>query len=127
MFGRGKQKGPVANKLSREAEPNTLSWVATDAETAAETADEEFQEEEAPEEEDEEDEETLAQRQADLQAELARQAEEYGLTGSNPTAIYGPNGEDVEAVLEALAGIDAGQAERLADAWAAGDATEREV
>ncbi len=33
----------------------------------------------------------------------------------------------MEAVLEALAGIDTDQAERLADAWAAGDATEREV
>jgi hypothetical protein len=127
MFGRGKRKGPVANKLSREAEPNTLSWVATDAETGAETADEEFLEDEPFEEEGEEDEQTLAQRQADLQAELARQAEEFGLTGSNPTAIYGPNGEDVEAVLEALSGIDTDQAERLADAWAAGDATEREV
>jgi hypothetical protein len=127
MFGRGKAKGPVANKLTREAEPNTLSWVATDAETGAETADDEFLEDEALEEEGEENEQTLAQRQADLQAELARQAEEFGLTGSNPTAIYGPNGEDVEAVLEALAGIDTDQAERLADAWAAGDGTEREV
>jgi hypothetical protein len=127
MFGRGKAKGPVANKLTREAEPNTLSWVATDAETGAETADDEFLEDEALEEEGEEDERTLAQRQADLQAELARQAEEFGLTGSNPTAIYGPNGEDVEAVLEALSGIDSDQAERLADAWAAGDGTEREV
>ncbi len=128
MFGRGKAKGPVANKLSGEAEPNTLSWVAADAEAADETVDDEFVDDEAFEEdEDEEDEETLARRQADLQAELARQAEEFGLTGTNPTAIYGPNGEDVEAILDALSGIDADQAERLADAWAAGDATEREV
>jgi hypothetical protein len=81
MFGRGKKKGPVANKLSRQAEPNTLSWVATDAETAAETADEEFLEDEAPEEEDEEDEATLARREAELQAELARQRSDWPMPG----------------------------------------------
>jgi hypothetical protein len=95
MFGRGKRKGPVANRLTDEAEPNKLSWVASDAEAVG--------------------------------AELARQAEEFGLTGSNPTAIYGPNGEDVEAVLDALSAIDTERAEQLADAWAAGDATERDV
>ena len=131
MFGRGKRKGPVANKLTGEAEPNKLSWVASDAEAAGAELDyDEFVEEEdlaEDEEEDEEDEQTLAQRRADLEAELARQAEEFGLTGTNPTAIYGPNGEDVEAVLDALAAIDPERAERLADAWAAGDATERDV
>jgi len=131
MFGRGKgRKGPVANQLRGEAKPNTLSWVATDAETReAELAYDELAEDQGLEEdlEDEADDRTPAQRRADLQAELDRQAEEFGLTGSNPTAIYGPNGEDVEAVLEALSGIDTDRAEQLADAWVAGDATEREV
>ena len=131
MFGRGKRKGPVANKLTGEAEPNKLSWVASDTEAAGAELDyDQFVEDEdlaEDDEENEEDEQTLAQRRADLQAELARQAEEFGLTGSNPTAIYGPNGEDVEAVLDALAAIDTERAEQLADAWAAGDATERDV
>jgi hypothetical protein len=128
MFGRGKSKGPVANKLTDEAEPNKLSWVASDAEAAGAAPDyDQFVEDEELADENEEDEQTLAQRRADLEAELARQAEEFGLTGSNPTAIYGPNGEDVEAVLDALSAIDTEQAEQLADAWAAGDATEREV
>jgi hypothetical protein len=132
MFRRGKGKGPVANQLTGAAEPNTLSWVASDAAAAeAELDDDQFVEDEElaedDEEEEEEDEQTLAQRRADLEAELARQAEEFGLTGSNPTAIYGPNGEDVEAVLDALSAIDTERAEQLADAWAAGDATEREV
>jgi len=131
MFRRGKGKGPVANKLSGEAEPNKLSWVASDAQSAGAELDyDRFIEDEefaGEDEEDEEDEATLAQRQAELEAELARQAEEFGLTGSNPTAIYGPNGEDVEAVLDALSAIDTERAERLADAWAAGDATERDV
>ena len=128
MFRRGKGKGPVANKLSGEAEPNKLSWVASDAESAGAELDyDQFIEDEEFAGEDEEDEATLAQRRAELEAELARQAEEFGLTGSNPTAIYGPNGEDVEAVLDALSAIDTERAEQLADAWAAGDATERDV
>src|SRR5664280_1672770 len=115
MFGRGKRKGPVANELTGEAKPNKLTWVASDAEAAgAESPDDEFVEDEEladeelaeGDEEVEEDEQTLAQRRADLEAELARQAEEFGLTGSNPTAIYGPNGEDVEAVLDALSAIE---------------------
>jgi hypothetical protein len=122
MFGRGKgKKKPVANQLSVQAEPNTLSWAATDAEAREEEP--EYEELAA----DEADDRTPAQRRADLQAELDRQAEEFGLTGSNLTAIYGPMGEDVEAVLDALSGIDTDRAEQLADAWVAGDATEREV
>jgi hypothetical protein len=136
MFRRGKakKKGPVANTLSAEAEPNKLTWAAADAEAAElELADDEFPDDEDLEEEDEAgeeaevDERTLAQRQADLQAELDRQAEEFGLTGSNPSAIYGPRGEDVVAVLDALSDIDEDRAERLADAWTAVDPTEREV
>ncbi len=140
MFGRGKGKGkgPVANKLRGEAEPNKLTWAATDAEAGQlEPADDEFLDDEEPlegeellegeGEEEELDERTLAQRQADLQAELQRQAEEFGLTGSNPSAIYGPRGEDVAAVLDALSEIDENRAEQLADAWTAVDPTERDV
>lgn len=135
MFKRGKPKGPVANKLRGEAEPNKLTWASTDAATDEADFEEESREAEASEAEyefdeagDEEvDEATLAKRQADLRAELERQAEEYGLTGSNPTAIYGPAGEDVEAILDALTAMDIDQAERLADAWMAVDATERDV
>jgi hypothetical protein len=133
VFRRGKPKGPVANKLHDEAEPNKLTWASAEASTdeaefEEEPLDDEEFEEEGDEEEDEEvDEATLAKRQADLRAELERQAEEYGLTGSNPTAIYGPAGEDVEAILDALTAMDIDQAERLADAWMAVDATERDV
>jgi hypothetical protein len=79
MFRRGKGKGPVANQLTGAAEPNTLSWVASDAAAAeAELDDDQFVEDEElaedDEEEEEEDEQTLAQRRADLEAELARQA-----------------------------------------------------
>lgn len=140
MFGRGKGKGkgPEANKLRGEAEPNKLTWAATDAEAGQlEPADDEFLDDDEPlegeellegeGEEEELDERTLAQRQADLQAELQRQAEEFGLTGSNPSAMYGPRGEDVAAVLDALSEIDEDRAEQLADAWTAVDPTERDV
>jgi hypothetical protein len=133
VFRRGKPKGPVANKLHDEAEPNKLTWASAEASTdeaefEEEPLDDQEFEEEGDEELDEEvDEATLAKRQADLRAELERQAEEYGLTGSNPTAIYGPAGEDVEAILDALTAMDIDQAERLADAWMAVDATERDV
>jgi hypothetical protein len=132
VFKRGKgQKGPVANQLSSAAEPNKLTWAADDADVNVASADAEFVEEDDVEEDELEDEEldepTLARRQAELAAELQRQAEEFGLTGSNPTAVYGPNGEDVEAVLDALSEIDLDKAEQLADAWMAVDATDREI
>jgi len=130
--GKGK---PAANRLSNEAEPNTLSWGAADAE-AAEGEDLEFEEVEELEDEDEfddedeaedDDPETLARRQAEFEAEIQRQAEEFGLATDDPTAIYGPNGESVAAVLEALDEMDSETAERLADAWDAVEPTERDV
>ena len=128
--GKGK---PEANRLSNEAEPNTLTWGASDAETD-EGEDLEFNEEldehlddEFEDEAEDDDPETLARRQAEFEAEIQRQAEEFGLTSDDPKAIYGPNGESVAAVLEALDEIDSETAERLADAWDAIDPSERDV
>ena len=132
MFSRGKdkKKRPVANQLSGAAEPNSLSWVADDADAAElETAeDEEFEEEfEGELEEDAEDERTDEEREAELQAELARQAEEFGLTKLDATDLYGPNGEDVESVIEALKTIGIDRAIKLADAWDAADSPQRDL
>jgi len=125
---------PEANQLGKAAEPNTLSWGASDAEAAADDdleLDEELDEEAEGEFDDEDDEdedpETRARREAEFQAEIQRQAEEFGLTSDNPTAIYGPNGESVASVLEALEDMDPETAERLADAWDAIDPNERDV
>ena len=133
MFSRGKKekKKPVANRLSTEAEPNSLSWVAADADAATEAAEEEF-EEELEDEEGEEDEEaddglTDEEREAALQAELARQAEEFGLTKLDATDLYGPNGEDVESVIEGLKTIGIDRAIRLADAWETADSPQRDL
>jgi hypothetical protein len=138
MFRRGKDnKKPVANKLGRQSEPNKLSWSGSDAASA----DEQFDEQELAEDEsdelddedleddeagDEEDAET-AERQAELQAELARQAEEFGLTGSNPTAAYGANGQAVAALLDRLERIRPTMMERVADAWDSVDPAERDI
>jgi hypothetical protein len=144
MFGRRKgTKGPVANQLRRQSEPNKLSWASQD--TANEAGDaEEFEPEtlddsddfddtevdasfEDDEEPDSEDEVEIARRQEELQAELARQAEEFGLTNYDPRSTYGENGEDVLAVLEELERMDEATAEQLADAWMAGDPSERDI
>jgi hypothetical protein len=131
--GKGK---PEANQLSSAAEPNTLSWGASDVEGEAdedlaldEELDEEVEGESDDEDDDEEDDdpETVARRQAEFEAEIQRQAEEFGLTTDDPTAIYGPNGESVASVLEALEDMDPETAERLADAWDAIDPNERDV
>jgi hypothetical protein len=132
--GKGK---PEANRLSHEAEPNTLTWGAGDVvepedqdleldEELDDEADEELDDELDDETEDD-DPEALARRQAEFDAEIQRQAEEFGLTTDDPKAVYGPNGESVAAVLEALDEIDPDTAERLADAWDAIDPNERDV
>ena len=129
--GKGK---PEANRLSNAAEPNKLSWGAADAEAADPEdledleldLDDEFDEDLDDEAEDDEA-EAVARRQAEFEAEIQRQAEEFGLTTDDPKAIYGPNGESVAAVLEALDEIDPETAERLADAWDAVDPNERDV
>jgi hypothetical protein len=142
--GKGK---PEANRLGNAAEPNKLSWEAADAEAAdaeaadAEAADAEAADAEAAEdleldlddefddeaEDEADDPEAVARRQAEFEADIQRQAEEFGLATDDPTAIYGPNGESVAAVLEALDEIDPETAERLADAWDAVDPNERDV
>ena len=131
MFKRNKtDKGKTqANRLSDEAEPNVLAWDAAETEDAEDAEDPELEEDGDFEEDESEDEdpEVVARRQAELAAELQRQAEEYGLTSADPKAIYGPNGEAVASVLDALAELDMETAERLADAWDAVDPAERDV
>jgi hypothetical protein len=130
MFSRGKdkKKAPVANQLSGAAEPNSLSWAAADADEL-ETAEEKFEGEFDEDAEDEEADDGLSdeEREAELQAELARQAEEFGLTKLDATDLYGPNGEDVEAVIEALKTIGINRAIKLSDAWEAADSPQRDL
>jgi hypothetical protein len=152
MVGRSKRKinRPVANQLSGAAEPNVLStgdkpgksgktgkpawdWTAEGAVIGTEPDDDFELEEELDADFDDEavdeelDDRTPEQRQADLEAELQRQAEEFGLTSDDPKALYGPNGEDVAAVLDTLDELDTESAERLAEAWELVDPAEREV
>jgi hypothetical protein len=143
MFRRGKDKGEGrANRLGKEAKPNTLSWVSEDAAEAGDDfeIDEEeldgeaFDEDEPLEadfsEDDEEVDETeaeIAKRQLELQAELDRQAEEFGLAGLDTAAVYGANGDLVLELLDRLEQIDVDDADRLADAWLAVDPADRDV
>jgi hypothetical protein len=141
MFRRVKSAGdePLANQLRIEAEPNVLksgkpgksgkdesnelAWTG-----AVEPEDDEFEDElEEDEEGDEEDGRTDEERKAALQAELEREAEEYGLTGDNPVGLYGPNGQEVADLLDALSEIDIDTAEALADAYEAIPEPERHV
>jgi hypothetical protein len=137
MFRRVK-RDQVPNRLSDEAEPNRLSLDGTppnelDLEGTIEGDFEEDLEDDFDEddfdEEDEEEElspEERARRAAELQAELQRQAEEFGLTGEAPVALYGPNGEDVAELLDSLTEIDDETAEAIAEAyWATPDADRR--
>lgn len=149
MFGRSKRKGkgPVANKLSGAAEPNVLKSSKSGKSgkskssglewTAGVEPEDEFEPEDdlddfdagtdSDNEEDEEDTRTAAQRRADLEAELQRQAEEFGLTGDNSGAYYGPNGESVVSLLDSLPSIDDETAEEIADAYEAVPDAERKV
>ena len=145
MFRRIKSAGdePVANELRITAQPNVLNvgksgkpntsdwaWTADGLTADTETEDDEVETEDGLDEEqvgDEADDRTPEQRRADLAAELQRQAEEFGLTGDDSKALYGPNGDDVVAVLDALDEMDTSTAERLADAWEMADPAEREI
>jgi hypothetical protein len=133
MFRRFK-KEEVPNKLIDEVEPNTLSWTSKDAEPAEDEAD--YDDEDAVEgeysddegeEPDEQDAEERARKAGELQAELQRQAEEFGLAGSSPVAVYGPNGEAVADLLDSLADVDDKKAEAIADAYEAVPDAERKV
>jgi hypothetical protein len=135
---------PKAKRPRKEAEPKNLSWAAEDS-LAGSDLDEEFEEEpldedelepdeidaefedEDFEDEDEEEGPTLAERQAALREELERQAEEFGLTNLDPKSTYGPNGDEVAAIVDALDEMSIRRAERLADAWAAIDPAERDL
>jgi hypothetical protein len=120
MFRRFKtEKGKTEDLVIDQGEPGELAWNASDADDVEENDLDELEDEEDPKE--------IARREAELQAELQRQAEEFGLTNIDPIALYGPNGESVQAVLEALDELDPDDAEKLADAWDMVDAAERDV
>jgi len=130
MFRRYKKDEGAPNKLHDEVEPNKLSWTSADGANAdpGELPDFEDELEEVRSDRDgEPDTRTDAERAAELQAELDREAEEFGLTGSNPTTMYGPNGEDVASLLDSLADIDDETAEAIADAYEAVPEPERKV
>ena len=130
MFRRVKREGdePLKNQLRIEAEPNVLSsstsgadaneleWTA-DGLGAPEVDDELDTDDELDQDAEADDGLTLEERQAALQAELQREAEEYGLTGDNPVGLYGPNGEEVAALLDSLNEIDVETAEAIADSY----------
>ncbi|MGD0861447.1 MAG: hypothetical protein ABSA21_01630 [Candidatus Limnocylindrales bacterium] len=132
MFRRYKKDEGAPNRLIDEAVPNALSWTSSDGPNASPGEPEDFEDE--PEGEPEEGDElgrsgarTAEERAAALRAELEREAEEFGLTGSNPTQMYGPNGEDVASLLDELADIDDETAEAIADAYEAIPEAERKV
>ena len=132
MFRRYKKDEGAPNKLIDQSEPNKLTWTSGDGapidpDVAAFLGEEPEDEPGQEDAEDELDTRTPAERAADLAAELQREAEEFGLTGSNPTEMYGPNGEDVAALLDSLADIDDRTAESIADAYEAIPAAERKV
>jgi hypothetical protein len=133
MFRRYKKDEGAPNRLRDEAEPNRLTWTSADGTDAASAEPEDVEDEledgpgDGGAEGDEPDTRTDAERKADLQAELEREAEEFGLTGQNPTDMYGPNGEDVASLLDSLADIDDPTAEAIADAYEAVPEAERKV
>jgi hypothetical protein len=123
MFRRVKRE-PTANRLSDEAEPNELSL---DDESRQNELEDEDEDEDEELDEEELNPEERARRAAELQAELQRQAEEFGLTGSSPEALYGPNGEAVAELLDSLSDIDDETAEAIADAFWAIPEADRKV
>ncbi|MGD0018361.1 MAG: hypothetical protein ABSD62_03825 [Candidatus Limnocylindrales bacterium] len=131
MFRRYKKDEGAPNRLIDEAEPNKLTWTSADgtnAEPFEPAGSEDFEDERGDGDTDDElDARTAAERAAALQAELDREAEEFGLTGQNPTEMYGPNGEDVASLLDSLADIDHETAEAIADAYEAVPEAERKV
>ena len=137
---------PVANQLRDTAEPNVLhldggpakggkggkggkgvEWTPEDEAADLEPFEEEFDDSDEGDEDEEDDDRTSEQRRADLEAELQREAEEYGLTNMSPVALFGPNGDAVVAVLDALTEIDDDLAEAIADAYEAIPDAERKV
>jgi hypothetical protein len=117
----------AANKLVDESEPNTLSWTSDDGPPDEDEDFEPADDEEEGEDEEEEPPGRDADEELDLEAELAREAEEYGLTGANPVETYGPHGEDVASVIDDLTTIDDDTANEIADAYEAVPEAERKV
>jgi hypothetical protein len=68
-----------------------------------------------------------AKNRAELEAELQREAEEFGLEASNPISLYGPNGEEVAALLDSLTELDDETAEAIADSYELTPDAERKV
>ena len=136
MFRRFKKDEGAPGRLIDDPEPK-LSWTSGDGANSgsngADAFDEDLQDESGTEAEDgepgedEADSRTDEERAADLRAELDREAEEFGLTNQDPTEMYGPNGEDVETLLDSLADIDDATAEAIADAYEAIPEAERKV
>jgi hypothetical protein len=126
MFRRVKRE-PTANRLSDEAEPNKLGLDDESRPNELDLDSNEFEDEDEELDEEELDPQERARRAAELQAELQRQAEEFGLTGSSPEALYGPNGEAVAALLDSLNEIDDETAEAIADAFWAVPEADRKV
>ena len=131
MFRRSRNQG-TANRLRIEARPNELSWTSGDADDPAGRGpdpilESDSYEDEAEDELEDDDPQAAARRAAELQAELERQAEEFGLTGSNAAEMYGPNGEAVVSLLDSLPTIDYATAEAIADAYEAIPEAERKV
>lgn len=143
MFRRSRSAGdePKANQLSGAAEPNVLKvtkpgksgdkdateWAWTADGMTPLDADADSDEFDEGDDEGEEDKQAPIQSAEELQAELQRQAEEFGLTGDNPVGLYGPNGEEVAALLDSLAEIDDETAEEIADAYESIPEAERRV
>ena len=130
MFRRYKKDEGAPNRLIDEAEPNKLSWTSADgADADAAEADEfdDVADADDGDADDEPDERTDEERAADLAAELQREAEEYGLTGSDAVQMYGANGDDIAALLDSLAGIDYETAEAIADSYSATPEAELKV
>ena len=124
MFWRKPKGEGAANRLSDEAEPNMLSW---DADGGLEAELDKGDEVDDEVDEDKDDPEVAARRAAELAAELQREAEEFGLTGSNAAEIYGPNGEAVASLLDSMSEVDYETAEAIADAYEAIPEAERKV
>ena len=128
MFWRKPKGEGAANRLSDEAEPNMLSWDADGGLEAELDKGDEVDDELVDEvDEGKDDPEVAARRAAELAAELQREAEEFGLTGSNAAEIYGPNGEAVALLLDSLSEVDYETAEAIADAYEAIPEAERKV
>jgi hypothetical protein len=125
---KSKAKGPVANQLKGAAKANVLKAGGSTKPNVLKAGKPGKSKVERDDElEETTDSRTPAQRRADLEAELQRQAEEFGLTALDPVNLYGPNGEEVAALVDSLADLDDETAEAIADAYESVPEAERKV